>query len=281
MQIFQKPTLKPPTKKKREMPEGLWQKCPDCGEVIHNLELVQNLKVCPKCDYHFILPAKERVDNLIDPGSFVEFDADMLSVDVLSFKGVATYGDRLKSYQEKTGLKDAVLTGFGNLQEKAVAIAAMDFNFLAATMGSVVGEKITRLIERATAEKRPVIIFSASGGARMYEGMLSLMQMAKTSAALARHSKDGLPYISVVTHPTTAGVMASFASLGDLILAEPKCMIGFAGPRVIKETTHQDLPPGFQTAEFLQEHGLIDRIVHRKQLRITLISLLGYLTAAK
>ena len=281
MQIFQKPTLKLPTQKKREMPEGLWQKCPDCGEVIHNLELVQNLKVCPKCDYHFILPAKERIDNLIDPGTFIEFDADMLSVDVLSFKGVATYGDRLKSYQEKTGLKDAVLTGFGDLQEKAVAVAAMDFNFLAATMGSVVGEKITRLIERATAGKRPVIIFSASGGARMYEGMLSLMQMAKTSAALARHSKAGLPYISVVTHPTTAGVMASFASLGDLILAEPKCMIGFAGPRVIKETTHQDLPAGFQTAEFLQEHGLIDRIVHRKQLRSTLISLLGYLTAPK
>jgi acetyl-CoA carboxylase carboxyl transferase subunit beta len=281
MQIFQKPTLKLPTQKKREMPEGLWQKCPDCGEVIHNLELVQNLKVCPKCDYHFILPAKERIDNLIDPGTFIEFDADMLSVDVLSFKGVATYGDRLKSYQEKTGLKDAVLTGFANLQEKPVAVAAMDFNFLAATMGSVVGEKITRLIERATAGKRPVIIFSASGGARMYEGMLSLMQMAKTSAALARHSKAGVPYISVVTHPTTAGVMASFASLGDLILAEPKCMIGFAGPRVIKETTHQDLPPGFQTAEFLQEHGLIDRIVHRKQLRSTLISLLGYLTVAK
>ena len=281
MQIFQKPALKLPTNKKREMPEGLWQKCPDCGEVIHNLELVQNLKVCPKCDFHFTLPAKERIDNLIDPGTFIEFDPNMLSVDVLSFKGVATYGDRLKSYQEKTGLKDAVLTGFGNLQDKAVAVAAMDFNFLAATMGSVVGEKITRLIERATADKRPVIIFSASGGARMYEGMLSLMQMAKTSAALARHAKAGQPYISVVTHPTTAGVMASFASLGDLILAEPKCMIGFAGPRVIKETTHQDLPAGFQTAEFLQDHGLIDRIVHRKQLRSALISMLGYLTAAK
>ena len=281
MQIFQKPALKLPTNKKREMPEGLWQKCPDCGEVIHNLELVQNLKVCPKCDFHFTLPAKERIDNLIDPGTFIEFDPSMLSVDVLSFKGVATYGDRLKSYQEKTGLKDAVLTGFGNLQDRAVAVAAMDFNFLAATMGSVVGEKITRLIERATADKRPVIIFSASGGARMYEGMLSLMQMAKTSAALARHAKAGQAYISVVTHPTTAGVMASFASLGDLILAEPKCMIGFAGPRVIKETTHQDLPPGFQTAEFLQDHGLIDRIVHRKQLRSTLISMLGYLTAAK
>ena len=281
MQIFQKPNLKPPTNKKREMPEGLWQKCPDCGEVVHNLELVQNLKVCPKCDYHFTLSAKERIDNLIDPGTFIEFDPNMLSVDVLSFKGVATYGDRLKSYQEKTGLKDAVLTGFGSLEEKAVGIAAMDFSFLAATMGSVVGEKITRLIERATEDKRPVIIVSASGGARMYEGMLSLMQMAKTSAALARHSEAGLPYVSILTHPTTAGVMASFASLGDLILAEPKCMIGFAGPRVIKETTHQDLPPGFQTAEFLQEHGLLDRIVHRKHLRSTLISLLGYLTAAK
>jgi acetyl-CoA carboxylase carboxyl transferase subunit beta len=281
MPIFQKPSLKLPTKKKREMPEGLWQKCPDCGEVIHNLELVQNLKVCPKCDYHFTLPAKERIDNLIDQGTFVEFDPNMLSVDVLSFKGVATYEERLKSYQEKTGLKDAVITGFGSLQKRPVALAVMDFNFLAATMGSVVGEKIARLIERATTDKRPLIIVSASGGARMYEGMLSLMQMAKTSAALAHHSQAGLLYVSVLTHPTTAGVMASFASLGDLILAEPKCMIGFAGPRVIKETTHQDLPPGFQTAEFLQEHGLIDRIVHRKQLRSTLISVLSYVTTAK
>jgi acetyl-CoA carboxylase carboxyl transferase subunit beta len=281
MPIFQKPSLKLPTKKKREMPEGLWQKCPDCGEVIHNLELVQNLKVCPKCDYHFTLSAKERIDNLIDQGTFVEFDPNMLSVDVLSFKGVATYEERLKSYQEKTGLKDAVITGFGSLQKRPVALAVMDFNFLAATMGSVVGEKIARLIERATTDKRPLIIVSASGGARMYEGMLSLMQMAKTCAALARHSQAGLLYVSVLTHPTTAGVMASFASLGDLILAEPKCMIGFAGPRVIKETTHQDLPPGFQTAEFLQEHGLIDRIVHRKQLRSTLISVLSYVTTAK
>jgi acetyl-CoA carboxylase carboxyl transferase subunit beta len=281
MAIFQKPSLKLPTNKKRDMPEGLWQKCPNCGEVIHNLELVQNLKVCPKCDYHFTLSAKERIENLIDHETFVEFDPNMLSVDVLSFKGVATYEERLKSYQEKTGLKDAVITGFGTLQKRAVALAAMDFNFLAATMGSVVGEKITRLIERATSDKRPLIIVSASGGARMYEGMLSLMQMAKTSAALARHSEAGLPYVSVLTHPTTAGVMASFASLGDLILAEPKCMIGFAGPRVIKETTHQDLPPRFQTAEFLQEHGLIDRIVHRKQLRSTLISVLCYVTTAK
>ena len=260
------------------MPEGLWQKCPECGEVVHNLELVQNLKVCPNCDHHFTMTGRERVDSLLDADSFEELDSNMISVDVLNFKGVASYSDRLKNYQEKTGVKDAVLTGSGKLDNRTVALAVMDFSFLAATMGSVVGEKITRLIERGTKERRPVIIISASGGARMYEGMLSLMQMAKTSGALARHAQACLPYISVLTHPTTAGVMASFASLGDIILAEPKCMIGFAGPRVIKETTHQDLPPGFQTAEFLQEHGLIDQIVHRKQLRSTLISLLKYLT---
>jgi len=173
------------------------------------------------------------------------------------------------------------MTGTGKLENRTVEIAVMDFSFLAATMGSVVGEKITRLIERGTRDRKPVIIVSASGGARMYEGMLSLMQMAKTSGALARHAEAGLPYVSVLTHPTTAGVMASFASLGDIILAEPKCMIGFAGPRVIKETTHQELPAGFQTAEFLQEHGFIDQIVHRKQLRTTLASLLNYLTPSK
>jgi len=281
MPIFPKPSLKLQTSKKREMPEGLWQKCPNCGEVIHNLELVQNLKVCPKCDHHFTLSAKERIANIIDSSTFTEFDTNMFSVDILNFKGVAAYTDRLKSYQEKTGLKDAVLTGFGTLEGRNVAIAVMDFNFLAATMGSVVGEKVTRLIERGTKDKRPVIIVAASGGARMYEGMLSLMQMAKTSGALARHAAAGLPFISILTHPTTAGVMASFASLGDLILAEPKCMIGFAGPRVIRETTHQDLPPGFQTAEFLQQRGFIDKIVHRKQLRSMLDSMLGYLTPVK
>ncbi|HEX7193455.1 MAG TPA: acetyl-CoA carboxylase, carboxyltransferase subunit beta [Chthoniobacterales bacterium] len=281
MPIFQKPTLKLPTNKKREMPEGLWQKCPECGEVVHNLELVHNLKVCPNCDYHFTMLGRERADSLLDAGTFEEFDSNMTSVDVLNFKGVAGYSDRLKSYQEKTGMKDAVLTGTGKIENRTIAIAVMDFSFLAATMGSVVGEKITRLIERGTRDRRPVIIVSASGGARMYEGMLSLMQMAKTSGALARHAEAGLPYVSILTHPTTAGVMASFASLGDVILAEPKCMVGFAGPRVIKETTHQDLPAGFQTAEFLQEHGFIDRIVHRKQLRATVISLLNYLTPSK
>jgi acetyl-CoA carboxylase carboxyl transferase subunit beta len=189
---------------------------------------------------------------------------------------MASYKDRLKNYQERTGLTDAVISGHGMIDGYKVALAVMDFGFLAATMGSVVGERITRAIEFGTDENAAVIIVSASGGARMYEGMLSLMQMAKTSGALARHSEARLPYISVLTNPTTAGVMASFASLGDVIISEPKAMIGFAGPRVIKETTHQDLPKGFQTAEFLEEHGLIDMIVHRKKMRETISQLLGY-----
>jgi len=278
MPIFQKPTLKQGTNRKREMPEGLWQKCPECGEVIHNLELSQNLKVCPKCDYHFTFSARERIDNLIDEGTFEEFDQNLLSVDVLKFTGVASYSERLESYREKTGLKDAVVTGFGRLEGHDVGLAVMDFNFLAATMGSAVGEKITRLIEKGTKAGRPIIVVTASGGARVYEGMLSLMQMAKTSAALARHAQLRLPYFVVLTNPTTAGVMASFASLGDIILAEPKCMIGFAGPRVIRETTHQDLPPGFQTAEFLQRHGFIDLIVRRPDLRTTVGRLVGHLS---
>jgi acetyl-CoA carboxylase carboxyl transferase subunit beta len=280
MAIFQKPSLKSGTQKKREMPEGLWQKCPDCGEVIHNLELSKNLKVCPKCDHHFTLSAAERIHNLLDADSFEEFDANLISMDVLKFTGVASYTERLSSYQEKTGMNHAVVTGFGKIEKKPVAIGVMDFHFLAATMGSVVGEKITRLIEKGTKAKHPVVIVAASGGARMYEGMLSLMQMAKTSGALARHAEAGLPYLSVLTHPTTAGVMASFASLGDLILAEPKCMVGFAGPRVIRETTHQDLPDGFQTAEFLRDHGFIDLIVRRPDLRSTLSRLLDYLGEA-
>ena len=279
MPIFQKPTLKQGTNRKREMPEGLWQKCPECGEVIHNLELSQNLKVCPKCDHHFTFSAWERIENLIDEGTFEEFDQNLLSMDVLKFTGVASYSERLESYREKTGLKDAVVTGFGRLSGHDIGLAVMDFNFLAATMGSAVGEKITRLVEKGTKAGRPIIVVTASGGARVYEGMLSLMQMAKTSAALARHAQLRLPYFVVLTNPTTAGVMASFASLGDIILAEPKCMIGFAGPRVIRETTHQDLPPGFQTAEFLQRHGFIDLIVRRPDLRTTLTRLVGHLSS--
>ena len=276
MGIFQKPALKIRSKIKSSVPEGLWTKCPSCGEVITQTELQQNLQVCPRCQHHMTLGARERIESLADEGSFQEHDAEMLSVDSLKFRGVATYQDRLETYRKKTGLKDAVITGDATIGGCPVGIAVMDFNFIAATMGSVVGEKITRTIERATKNRWPVIIVSASGGARMYEGMLSLMQMAKTSGALARHAEAKLPYISVLTNPTTAGVMASYASLGDIIMAEPKCMIGFAGPRVIRETTHQELPKGFQTAEFLQDHGLVDMIVARQRLRDTLSQLLNF-----
>ncbi len=276
MAIFKRPALKSQERKKRDIPQGLWQKCPGCGEVVHELELNQNQRVCPRCDYHFSISAKDRIADLLDAESFVEHDADLRSVDTLQFQGMATYKDRLRKYQQSTGLIDAVLSGHGLIEGFKVAIAVMDFNFLAATMGSVVGERITRVIEYGTAKRCGVVIISASGGARMYEGMLSLMQMAKTSGALARHACENLPYISVLTNPTTAGVMASFASLGDVIIAEPRSMIGFAGPRVIKETTHQDLPEGFQTAEFLEEHGLVDAIVHRKKMRAQITQFLAY-----
>ena len=281
MGIFQKPALKIRARGKSNVPEGLWTKCPACGEVVTKAELEQNLQVCPKCDHHLTLGAAERIKSLVDEGSFKERDADLLSVDSLKFRGVATYQERLETYRKKTGLKDAVITGDAKIDGHPVGLAVMDFNFIAATMGSVVGEKITRIIERATKNKWPVIIISASGGARMYEGMLSLMQMAKTSGALARHAEVKLPYISILTNPTTAGVMASYASLGDLIIAEPKCMIGFAGPRVIRETTHQELPKGFQTAEFLQDHGLVDMIVPRHRMREVLAQLLGFFDRKK
>ena len=279
MGIFSKPPFN--SDKKREFPEGLWQKCPSCSEMIHNLDLVQNFRVCPKCDHHMTQTAHDRLEMLLDVGSFEEHDANLVSVDTLKFTGMASYTDRLKSHQKKTGLKDAVISGLGAIDGQRVSIAVMDFNFIAATMGSVVGEKLTRCVERATEQRLPVIIVSASGGARMYEGVLSLLQMAKTCGALALHAQARLPYLSVLTHPTTGGVSASFATIGDLNLAEPKAMIGFAGPRVIKETTHQDLPPDFQTAEFLEEHGLVDMIVHRKKMRETLSELLGYLAPAK
>jgi acetyl-CoA carboxylase carboxyl transferase subunit beta len=280
MAIFRKPTIKTQGRRRREIPHGLFQKCPGCDEVVHEIELVENQRVCPRCDYHFAQSARERIESLLDAGSFLEMDGNLQSIDTLHFQGMATYKDRLKKYQDATGLVDAVLSGRGMLEGNPIAVAVMDFSFLAATMGSVVGERITRLIEFATAERVPLIIVSASGGARMYEGMLSLMQMAKTSAALARHSEARLPYISVLTNPTTAGVMASYASLGDLILAEPKSMIGFAGPRVIRETTHQDLPKGFQTAEFLEQHGLIDQIVHRRRMRPQIAEFLSYFAPA-
>ncbi|MBM3860190.1 MAG: acetyl-CoA carboxylase carboxyltransferase subunit beta [Verrucomicrobia bacterium] len=274
-----KPKLTSTKTKKRDIPSGLWVKCDDCDEMIYNQELIANLKVCPKCDRHFPMTARERISALADMGTFQETNANMTSVDMLKFTGMAAYTERLKTYQRQTQLNDAVITGLCQIRGHPVTLGVMDFTFLGASMGSVVGEKITAVIESATERAIPSIIVAASGGARMYEGILSLMQMAKTSAALARHAKERLPYIAVLTHPTTAGVMASFASLGDVIMAEPKALIGFAGPRVIKETTQQELPDGFQTSEFMLEHGLIDIIVHRKELRDAISKTLQYFAA--
>jgi acetyl-CoA carboxylase carboxyl transferase subunit beta len=267
--------------KKKEIPEGLWTKCPDCEAMIYDKELDENLKVCSKCQHHFPIGSRERIHSLVETCMFEEMDAGMTSVDMLKFKGASTYASKLESYLKKTTLKDAVITGLGKIGPHRVGLGVMDFDFLGGSMGSVVGEKLTRLIERATEKEMPVIIISTSGGARMYEGMFSLMQMAKTSAALAYHAQRRLPYISVLTHPTTAGVMASYATLGDLILAEPGAMIGFAGPRVIKDTTQAELPPGFQTAEFLLDHGLIDAIVPRKEMKSRLVGYLDFLTTGK
>jgi acetyl-CoA carboxylase carboxyl transferase subunit beta len=262
--------------RKRDMPDGLWLKCPGCNEMIFREEQEKALRTCPLCDHHFPMGRAERIAMLADEGSFVEWDRDLYSVDFLGFVGVASYQDKLESNRRKTGETDAVTGGRARLEGRAIALGVMDFSFLGASMGSVVGEKITRLIERGTAEKLPVVVVCASGGARMYEGMMSLMQMAKTSGALARHADAGLPYIPVLTHPTTAGVMASFATLGDVILAEPGALIGFAGARVIKETIQQDLPPGFQRPDFLLKHGLLDQIVPRAELKRRLADLLDF-----
>ncbi len=262
--------------RKREIPEGLWTKCPKCSTMVFDKELDENLKVCAICQHHFPIGARERIHSLVETCTFEEMDAEMISVDVLNFTGVASYTSKLAAYQRSTGLKDAVITGVCRIGECRSALGVMDFSFLGGSMGSVVGEKLSRMIERATEKELPVIIISTSGGARMYEGMFSLMQMAKTCAALAYHAKARLPYISVLTHPTTAGVMASYASVGDLIIAEPGAMIGFAGPRVIKDTTQAELPPGFQTAEFLLDRGLIDAIVPRMELKSQLINYLGF-----
>lgn len=274
MGFFKKRSVDELGEKKRDMPEGLWTKCPSCNESLFEDALNKNLRVCTNCGYHFTIGSEDRLSSMVDEGSFQEMDTQLDSVNALGFKG---YLDKVKAYQKKSGLMEAVVTGRADIESVPVLLAVMDFRFLGASMGSVVGEKITRAIEAATAERKPVIVFSASGGARMHEGILSLMQMAKTSGALARHAEAQLPYISVLTHPTTGGVTASFATLGDLIIAEPKCMIGFAGPRVVKETTHADLPPGFQTAEFMMKHGLVDMIVERKDMRSTLARVLRYM----
>ena len=273
MAIFSKPPLGG-SGKKRDMPEGLWHHCPECKNMVHDLALRENLNVCPHCSHHFLSKTEDRIEQIVDRGSFKEIDADLNSVNVLGFQG---YEEKVEKYKNSTGLAEAITTGLAKIDSHPVGLGIMDFRFLGASMGSVVGEKITRLVERSTSNGYGVVLFSASGGARMHEGIMSLMQMAKTSGALARHSRAGLPYISVLTHPTTGGVTASFATLGDVIIAEPQCMIGFAGPRVVKETTHQDLPPGFQTAEFMKKHGLVDIIVPRNEMRKKLAQLLGYM----
>ena len=237
--------------RKREIPAGLWTKCPMCETLVFDKELDENLKVCIKCDHHFVIGARERIHSMVETCTFEEMDADMISVDVLGFTGASSYKDKLASNWKKTNLKDAVVTGVGMIGKHRVALGVMDFSFLGGSMGSVVGEKLTRLIEAGTEKGLTVIIISTSGGARMYEGMFSLMQMAKTCAALGYHAKVKLPYISILTNPDYAGVMASYASVGDLILAEPKALIGFAGPRVIKDTTQAELPPGLATHSIL------------------------------
>jgi acetyl-CoA carboxylase carboxyl transferase subunit beta len=267
--------------RKRDIPEGLWTKCPECEAMVFDKELDENLKVCPKCGHHFPISARERIHSLVETCSFEEMDAQMVSVDVLNFNGAAPYAAKLQQYQKATSLKDAVITGLGKISRHRVALGVMDFSFLGGSMGSVVGEKLTRLIEAATNKALPLIIISTSGGARMYEGMFSLMQMAKTCGALGYHARARLPYISILTNPDYAGVMASFASVGDLILAEPGALIGFAGPRVIKDTTQAELPPGFQTAEFLLDHGLVDAIVPRTEMKEKLIYYLDFMIAGR
>ena len=263
--------------KKKSVPAGLWTKCPRCQNVIFNKALRDNRSVCQKCQYHFILGAMDRIHQILDENSFKEMNADLYSLDPLNFSAVKSYTEKIKQDQKKTGLKEACVTGEGKIFEKSVAFGVTDSRFIMGSMGSVVGEKITRLIEHAIDRKLPLIIISGSGGgARMYEGALSLMQMAKTSAALSLLQKARLTFISVLTNPTMGGVMASFASLGDVILAEPGALIGFAGPRVIEQMIRQKLPADFQTSEFLLQHGMIDRVVSRHNLRNELQQLLEY-----
>ena len=261
---------------RKEMPDGLWVKCDNCTEIIYKKELEKKLYVCPKCDYHFRINSKEYIKILLDKNSFKEFGENIKSADPLKFKDSKKYSDKYAASVKKTGLNDAVVTGYGQMDSIDVIVSIMDFTFLGGSMGSVVGEKISRSIDVALKEKKPLIILSASGGARMHEGVLSLMQLAKTSSKLALLSEANIPFISILTDPTTGGTTASFAMLGDVHIAEPGALIGFAGPRVIKQTIGQDLPPGFQRSEFLLEHGFIDTIVHRHELKSRIAQMLAF-----
>ena len=282
MAWFKKPR-KPiePANKESRVPEGLWVKCPSCGQIIYNKDLAASLSVCTKCAHHFRLSASERLRSLVDDDEWTEHDAGLASIDPLQFSDTKPYKARLEASSASTGLKDAIITATGRVGDMPVVLAAMEYGFIGGSMGAVVGEKITRAIERAIAGRMPVIIVSCSGGARMMEGALSLMQMAKIAAALARLDRARLPYIAVLTDPTTGGVTASFAMLGDLNIAEPKALIGFAGPRVIEQTIRQKLPDGFQRSEFLLEHGMLDMVVDRRELKDVIIRVLRFSTSAR
>jgi len=264
--------------RKREIPDGVWIKCDSCGEIIYRNELEKNLWVCSKCDHHFRIKSKDYLNLILDDGKLEEYDMNLAASDPLEFKDSKRYPDRIKDSQKKTNLKDAVVAGLGRIDGREVSFGVMDFGFIGGSMGSVVGEKVARAIERSLERRIPLVIISCSGGARMQEGILSLMQMAKTSALLAKLYDQNIPYISVLTNPTTAGVMASYASLGDVIIAEPKALLGFAGPRVIQQTIKQDLPPGFQSSEFFLEHGFLDIISHREDLKKNISLILEYLS---
>jgi acetyl-CoA carboxylase carboxyl transferase subunit beta len=261
------------TDKKGKSPEGLWVKCDGCKEIVYKKEIEKNLKICPKCNYHFRIGARERLKLLVDDGSFIEMDENLISVDPLHFKDSISYKERLKENHQRSGLKEAVISGDALISGYATSLVIMDFSFMGGSMGSVVGEKVSRAAERAVEKKQPLVAVSSSGGARMQEGIFSLMQMAKVSAAVGRLRDSGILYISVLCDPTFGGVTASFATLGDIIIAEPKSLIGFAGPRVVEQTIKQPLPDDFQRADFLLEHGLIDIVVDRKNLRETIAKL--------
>ena len=281
MSWMKKGTPGPRTQEKRDVPEGLWVKCDSCGEIIYAKELERNLHVCPKCGHHFRIGSRVYASILLDDARYEEFGREIESTDPLGFVDTKPYPERYQAAVRKTKLNDAVLTANGKLGGRPVVIAFMDFGFIGGSMGSVVGEKIARAIEVSLDTRAPILILSASGGARMMEGILSLMQMAKTSALLAVLRESKIPFISILTNPTTGGVTASFASLGDFIVAEPKALVGFAGPRVIRETVNQELPPGFQRSEFLLEHGMIDRIVERHELKATIGRLLDFLAGGR
>ena len=271
--------IKPRAKRerRRDLPEGLWTKCEGCGEALFQTVLEENAWTCPHCNHHFRVPARTYLQFLVDEGSFEERFADLESADPLEFRDAKMrYPERVQLAQKETGMKDAALSGVATIGAKPVALTVMDFFFMGGSMGSVVGEKVARSIECAIGERRALVVVSATGGARMQEGILSLMQMAKTSALLTRLERERLPFVSILTDPSTAGVLASFASLGDLILAEPRALVGFAGARVIRQTIGEDLPPGFQRAEFVLEKGFVDRIVHRKQMRDEVSRLLEF-----